>query len=141
MHTLPREKAVIRYQVRRGRSRIEGTGVFAGTEIPRRVKIGEVTGELIPIRVARIRAEGRSRICLVDVSDKLALDCTKGNVLRHLNHSCDSNAYLRISRNRVEVYARKDIRRGDEITVDYGESPHGGGMKCACGQRYCREKI
>jgi SET domain-containing protein len=115
--------------------------VFAGTAIPRRVKIGEVTGDLISVRVARNRAKGQSRICLVDVSDRLTLDCTNGNVLRHLNHSCDSNAYLRISRSRVEVYARKDIRRGEEITVDYGESPHSGGMKCTCGRRYCRGKI
>ena len=80
-------------------------------------------------------------MCLVDVNDAYALDCTKGNVLRHLNHSCNANAYLRIFRNRVEVYAKRDIRRGEEITVDYGETPHGGGMDCTCRQQGCRGKI
>jgi SET domain-containing protein len=132
---------MLRYPVRAAVSKIEGTGVFAGSAIPRRAKIGEVTGELISIRTARRRAKMRCRLCLVDVSDTLALDCTKGNALRFLNHSCRSNAFLRIFRRRVEVYARRSIRKGEEITVDYGESPHRGGMQCGCRQKACRDRI
>ena len=80
-------------------------------------------------------------MCLIDLSDTRALDCTKGNLLRLLNHSCRANAFLRIFRERVEVYARRDIRTGEEITVDYGESPHSGGMKCGCGHKGCRDSI
>jgi len=132
---------MIRYNVKSAPSVIEGTGVFADITIPNRVKIGEVTGELISIRIARKRARGKCRMCLIDVSDTQALDCTRGNVLRHLNHSCGPNAYLRIIRNRVEVYAKRAIRKGEEITVDYGVSPHKGGMKCGCGHPACRDKI
>ena len=132
---------MIKYPVRSGRSAIAGRGVFAETRIPRRAKIGEVTGEIISVRTARRRARGRCRICLIDVSDTHAIDCTGGNVLRLLNHSCQSNAYLRIFRNRVEVYSRRPIRRGEEITVDYGESPHSGGMRCACGHPRCRGRV
>jgi SET domain-containing protein len=132
---------MIRFAVRSGPSRIEGTGVFAVAGIPGRAKIGEVTGELIDIRTARKRARGRCRICLIDVSDTQALDCTAGNLLRHLNHSCGSNAFLRIFRNRVEVYSRRGIRKGEEITVDYGVSPHRGGMPCRCGHPACRSSI
>jgi len=132
---------MLRYPVISRSSAIEGTGAFAGSSIPARAKIGEVTGELVPIRTARKRARKQCRICLVDVSDTHALDCSNGNVLRHLNHSCGSNAFLRIIRNRVEVYARRAIRSGEELTVDYGESPHRGGMKCRCGHRDCRDRI
>ena len=132
---------MIRFKLTTARSTIEGTGVFAGQRIPRRAKIGEVTGELISIRTARMRAKGRCRMCLVDVSDTRALDCTRGNALRHLNHSCRSNAFLRIVRDRVEVYAKRDIRKGEELTVDYGESPHSGGMRCRCGVPGCRDRI
>jgi SET domain-containing protein len=132
---------MIKYRVRSAPSPIEGTGVFAVARIPRRAKIGEVTGEVISIRTARRRARGSCRLCLIDVSDTRAIDCTKGNILRLLNHSCRSNAFLRIFRERVEVYARRDIRAGVEITVDYGESPHSGGMKCRCGHRDCRDAI
>ena len=132
---------MIRYPVRTAASPIEGTGAFAGALVPKRAKIGEVTGQLISIREARRRAKKRCRLCLVDVSDTLALDCSQGNALRFLNHSCRSNAFLRIFRNRVEVYARRTIRMGEEITVDYGESPHRGGMQCGCGRKGCRDRI
>ena len=132
---------MIKHPVRSAASPIEGTGVFAAGKISRRAKIGEVTGEIISIRTARRRAKGRCRICLIDLNDTVALDCTGGNALRHLNHSCRPNAFLRIFRERVEVYAQRDIKAGEEITVDYGESPHSGGMKCGCGHRECRDSI
>jgi SET domain-containing protein len=132
---------MIKYQVRSAPSPIEGTGVFAAVKIPRRAKIGEITGDIISIRTARRRARSGCRLCLIDLNGTHAIDCTKGNILRHLNHSCRSNAFLRILRHRVEVYARRDIRTNEEITVDYGESPHSGGMKCGCGHSLCRERI
>jgi len=132
---------MINYSIRTARSAIEGRGVFAASQIPRRRKIGEVTGEIISIRTARTRAKGKCRICLIDLSSTHALDCTGGNALRLLNHSCRSNAFLRISRHRVEVYAKRDIRKGEEITVDYVESAHSVGMKCGCGQKACRDTI
>ena len=132
---------MINFPVRSGRSAIAGRGVFATAPIPRRVKIGEVTGEVISVRTARHRARGRCRMCLIDLSDTRALDCSKGNALRLLNHSCRPNAFLRIIRDRVEVYARRIIKKGEEITVDYGESPHSGGMRCGCGQARCRSRI
>jgi SET domain-containing protein len=132
---------MINYPIKLAPSPIQGRGVFAQARIPRRAKIGEVTGEIIPLRTARKRAKGSCWICLIDVSDTHALDCTNGNVLRRLNHSCGPNAFLRIYRNRVEVYARRSIKRGEEITVDYGETPHDGGMKCRCGQAGCRDRI
>ncbi len=132
---------MLRYRVRPDRSSIEGRGAFAAEAIPGRAKIGEITGELISIRAARQRARGRCRMCLIDISGTQALDCTKGNVLRFLNHSCRPNAYLRVFREQVEVYARRRIRNGEELTVDYGESPHSGGMKCRCGHPDCRDRI
>ncbi|MEK6742761.1 MAG: SET domain-containing protein-lysine N-methyltransferase [Nitrospirota bacterium] len=132
---------MIRHAVRIAPSSIEGRGVFAQAPIPGRRKIGEVTGEIISIRTARKRAKGKCRICLIDLSHTHALDCTGGNALRLLNHSCRSNAFLRIVRDRVEVYAKRAIRKGEEITVDYVESAHSGGMKCGCGQNGCRDTI
>lgn len=132
---------MIHYNVKSAASTIEGTGVFAGAPIPRRVKIGEVTGSIISLQQARKMAKVRCSLCLIDLNDTHALDCTQGNILRHLNHSCGSNAFLRIFRNRVEVYAKRDIRSGEEITVDYGVTPHRGGMICKCGHSKCRDKI
>ena len=132
---------MINYRIRSARSAIEGRGVFSQEKIPGRRKIGEVTGEIISVRMARNRAKGKCRICLIDLSNTHALDCTGGNALRLLNHSCRSNAFLRICRNRVEVYAKRDVKKGEEITVDYVESAHSGGMKCVCGHPECRDTI
>ena len=132
---------MLRYKVRAARSPIEGRGAFAAEAVPARAKIGEITGELIAVGTARKRARRRCRICLIDISTTKALDCTKGNVLRFLNHSCRPNAFLRVVRERVEVYAKQRIGSGAEITVDYGESPHSGGMKCRCGLPGCRDRI
>ncbi len=132
---------MLNFKVREHRSAIEGRGAFAEIAIPSRAKIGEITGELISVRTARQRARGRCRMCLIDISGTQALDCTKGNVLRFLNHSCRPNSFLRVFRKRVEVYAKRAIRSGEELTVDYGESPHSGGMKCRCGYPDCRDRI
>ena len=34
--------------------------------------------------------------------------------------------------------ALRSIKRGAELTVDYGETPHKGGMRCGCGAANCR---
>ena len=72
--------------------------------------------------------ERRARIYLIELNSRAALDCSSDPLFRHLNHSCRPNCYLRIIRGRVEVYALRSIAPGVELTVDYGETPHVGGM-------------
>ena len=132
---------MLNYEIKSGRSSIEGIGVFSSNKIPPRAKIGEITGEIISIREARKRALGKCKICLIDLDSKHALDCTKGNVLRHLNHSCGPNVFMRVYRKRVEIYARRAIKPGEELTLDYGETPHDDGMECRCGDSACRSRI
>jgi SET domain-containing protein len=124
-----------------GRSRIHGRGLFAVVPIRRRRKLGEITGELRRLPQARHDHQGRAIIQLVELSRRWALDCTRGNRFRHLNHSCRANCYLRIFRRRVEVYSRGPIAAGCELTVDYGETQHHGGMPCRCGAPGCRDRI
>lgn len=51
-----------------------------------------------------------------------------------LNHSCDPNAM----RNGVNVFAWKDIRAGEEITIDYRLNAFGGERwDCSCGSAGC----
>lgn len=122
-------------------SRIHGRGLFATERIPRRMKLGELSGVLRPIREANRDHQQRRVIKLVEVSRRWALDCTDGNHFSLLNHSCQANCYLRIIRRRVEVYSRGPIRSGAELTVDYGETMHPDGMGCQCGVPGCRSRI
>lgn len=123
------------------RSRIHGRGVFTTGAVLRRCRLGFVTGELRRLPAARQDHQRRAVMQLVEISRRWALDCTQGNAFRHLNHSCRSNCYLRVHRRRVEVYSRGPIAAGVELTVDYGETMHRGGMGCRCGAEGCRSRI
>ena len=120
-------------------SRIDGLGAFAAEAIPSRRKIGEIRGETLSVREARIRATRRERIMIVEVSDKTAIDFThSADPMRYTNHGCRPNARLCIRQGRVEFYALRDIAPGEEITVDYGETHHEGKLACRCGMPGCR---
>ena len=120
-------------------SAIDGHGAFAAEAIPPRLKIGEIRGETISVVEARIRATRAERIMIVELSDKKAIDFSKStDPMRYTNHSCQPNARLCIRQGRVEFYAVKAIKPGDEITVDYGETHHEGKLRCQCGAPGCR---
>jgi uncharacterized protein len=119
-------------------STIDGQGAFAGEPIPARRKIGEIRGEAISVKEARRRAKGVARIMLVELSERRAIDASQSaDPLRFANHSCQPNAVLRIRQGRVEFYAMRDVRVGEELTVNYGETHHEGKLRCRCGAPGC----
>jgi len=122
-------------------SRIHGSGVFANQPFTKRKKLGEVTGKIIGARRALREIARQTRIYFVQLDERHGLDCSRGNAFGRLNHCCAPNCYLRIIRHRVEVYALRSIRRGEELTIDYGQTPHRAGMKCSCGAPRCKGRI
>jgi uncharacterized protein len=119
-------------------SRIDGRGAFAAEAVPARRKIGEIRGESISVREARRRASGVARIMIVELSEKRAIDASRGDdPLRFTNHSCRPNAVLRIRQGRAEIYAMRDLAPGEEITVNYGQTHHEGTLRCRCGVPGC----
>ena len=120
-----------------GPSSITGRGLFAGCAIPSRAKIGEFEGELISIREARRRAQGRKVVAIIELAGK-AIDATAtGRCFRYINHSCAPNSFTRLTKHRAEFYALRKIHAGEELTVDYGESHHDGKLPCKCGAAGC----
>src|SRR3954465_2410560 len=137
---LPTWREIYRALVVR-RSRIVGRGLFAGTAIARRAKIGEFEGEVIGLREARRRAKGQRVIAIVEL-ERHALDATRmKHGFRFINHSCAPNTFFRCTPERAEIYALRDIAAGEELTVDYGESQHDGKLPCRCGAPRCRGAI
>jgi SET domain-containing protein len=125
-----------------GPSPIDGQGVFAAESIPKRLKIGEIRGESISVAEARIRATRSDRIMIVELSSRKAIDFSRSSdPMRYTNHSCQPNARLCIRQGRVEFYAVCDIGRGDEITVNYGETHHEGRLVCRCGAPGCLGRL
>ncbi len=123
------------------KSAIHGVGVHTLASLPARKKIGELTGPLLPLRVARKLVRDQERIFLVEIDDRWALDCSCGSALGHVNHSCAPNCYLRIIGKRVEMYTLRRVRANSELTIDYIETPHATGMTCVCGNKSCRGRL
>lgn len=121
-------------------SPIEGLGVlalgsFRSGQLIRTVNIvREVTAE------APLRPELGEREDHCDYPDgKVVLI---GPPDRHLNHSCDPNAWLRHERTACQIVARCDISVGEEITVDYSINLSGGdAWPCHCGATRCRGRV
>jgi SET domain-containing protein len=124
------------------KSHIQGKGLFTDVPVPARRKLGEFTGERISTREAAKRARGAKRIAIVDVTEREAIDgSVRGGPFQFLNHSCEANLFIRIAYGRVEFYARRNIKAGEELTCDYGLSYHEGELACQCGTAKCKRFI
>ena len=96
-------------------SRIHGFGLFAQAFIPTESYIGAYVGP-------PAEEDGRYVLWIEDDDGKWA-GVDGSNVLRYLNHSPTPNTEL----NGTELFALRDIERGEEITIHYGEDWADGG--------------
>lgn len=132
----------MRFQLKTKKSRIAGTGAFALSDIPKGKKIGEMAGELISYREAqrRVKQQPGGVLLMVEFDNEpIALDASiNRNELSYINHSCSPNTYMRRAYRKVEFYSLKNIKKGDELTCDYGETHHDGKLKCGCKSPDCR---
>ncbi len=119
-------------------SKIDGNGAYALQSIPARRKIGNMDGEVISLREARKRAAKVKRIAMVEFGDGRALDATHDKSLRFINHSCGPNTYMRVAHSMVEFYTLRDIKKGEELTCNYGPTHHDGKLPCRCGAPGCK---
>jgi uncharacterized protein len=122
-------------------SPIEGRGCFARVHIARGKKIAEYTGEKISNREAKRRA-GRRRLRICEINDRWSLDGSRGgNGTHYINHSCEPNSYMKILYDHILLLALRDIRSGEEITLDYHSTLHSDRKRCTCGAQSCRGTI
>lgn len=118
-------------------SAIEGLGLFAarpfraGERIRRINVVREVTPD------APLRPELGERQDHCDYPDGRVV--LFGYPDRHINHSCDPNAYALYEGAATYLVARRDTAAGDEITCDYNINITGGSSwPCHCGAERCR---
>lgn len=127
------------YKLLNKKSKIEGTGAYALQTIPARKKIGDLGGVIITEREAIKRRKNVKQIAMVDLENNLVLDASVNpNSLRYINHCCEPNSYIRVTKNRVEFYSLRKINIGEELSADYGETHHHGTLPCRCGAKKCR---
>ncbi len=119
-------------------SAIHGKGIFAARDIPAGTEIIEYRGRVITHRQADqwygvYEGEDDGHTFLLTLNDKFILDANvDGNWARWINHSCDPNCELLLwehesgdpRRERVLISAIRRIRKGEELTYNYGIEAH-----------------
>jgi uncharacterized protein len=122
-------------------SGIHGVGVFAGRDFAAgetvlRMDDSRVVDEGHPLRP---ELGEYAHHCDYLEGGKVIL---QGYPERHINSSCDPNAYARRSSGESVMVARRAIRAGEEITGDYIIDCHGGIVwTCNCGSPRCRRVV
>lgn len=118
-----------KYEVRRTAT---GLGLFALQPIPKGKRIVEYTGP----RISNEEVEKSRGKYFFGVNSKWSIDGSpRSNVARYINHSCRPNAEAIISKGRVWIWSRRNIKPGEEIAYDYGKEYFEGviepiGCKC-----------
>lgn len=58
---------------------------------------------------------------------------------KYINHSCDPTTYVKTINGIRNVFAMRDIKKGEEITYDYSINGFNNGtFECHCGSPICR---
>lgn len=135
------------------RSPIQGVGAFALQDIPKGTRLIEYTGEKITNAEADRRydedAMRRHHTFLFVLNQRTCLDAAfGGNESMFINHSCDPNCEVIISRGRIWIEAGENIEAGSEILYDYDYDDDPKYTEadlrfygCSCGAKNCRGTI
>jgi SET domain-containing protein len=123
------------------RSKIHRYGVYANERIPPNRKVIEYTG----LRLNRKQAaavDGGEYTYLFAVDDYWTLDGARGGSgAEIINHSCEPNLISRVMKGHVLYMSYREIKKGEELTIDYNFSDFKEATPCSCGAGTCRGTI
>lgn len=124
-------------------SGIHRWGLYAEDFIPKNRKVIEYRGERINRRETRKRSdEQASMIYLFTLDSYWTLDgAVGGSGAEYINHCCDPNIRTLITKGHILYMAARDIKKGEELTVDYHFSKDVDKIPCKCGSAKCRGTI
>lgn len=98
-----------------------GLGLFAMEDIKKGKKIIQYIGKKITNR----EADEKPNRYIFEINSKYSIDGSPlYNIARYANHSCAPNgitATYPSARDKIFIEARKNIKAGEEITIDYGK--------------------
>ena len=123
-------------------SKIHRWGVYAGEPIPKGKKVIEYTGERISRRETKRRAETAEFNYLFTLDSYWTLDgSVNGSGAEFINHSCDPNIAAKVINGHILYMSKRDIRKGEELTIDYHFPKEDETVQCSCGTKKCRGTI
>ncbi len=124
------------------KSKIDKNGLYANRDIKQGTRIIEYKGKIISNRQSEedSKFDNDKAIYLFNINKKYDLDGDfKFNTARLINHSCDPNCEVFGSGLKVWVYAMKNIKKGEELSYDYGFNYDKDykNFPCKCGSKKC----
>jgi SET domain-containing protein len=130
--------ARVKVRVRVGKSRIAGHGLFTLQDIHKDTRIMPYVGERIGKKES-VQRLTQGNAYIFTFSDQYDIDGNVlGNAARYINHSCDPNCEVEITRRRIWIVARRMIRAGEELSYNYGYGmEHYGDFPCTCKATHC----
>ena len=131
------------YQIKKSQIDNKGRGLYATKDIKEGTKIINYIGKIITNKEVEKsdKYDNKKPIYLFTLNKTYSLDGDyKFNVAGLVNHSCDANARYDGKGLKIWITADKDIKKGEEITCDYGFSFDKHDYKqfpCKCGSKNC----
>ena len=130
------------YKIKKSNIDRKGRGLYATRDIKEGTRIIDYVGKLITKKQTEESAKfaNANPIYLFNINKRYDLDGdVSWNTARLINHSCSNNCDYNGSGLKLWVVAIKDIKKGNELTCDYGFS-YDENFKdfiCKCGSKNC----
>ena len=116
-------------------SKIEGKGVFAGTDFKKGDIVMKWDDSVILTKNEAKKIPKMYRKYLVFFKSQYIMAQSPE---KYLNHSCEPNT----KEGKLCDVAANDIKKGEELTTDYSiNAPPHIKMKCVCGSKKCKKII
>ncbi len=124
------------------KSKIDKNGLYANCNIKRGTKIIEYKGKLVTVKNSEKdpKFDNSKAIYLFGINKKYDLDGNFSfNTARLINHSCEPNCEVFGEGLKVWIFAMKNIKKGEELSYDYGFSfdQDYKNYPCNCGSKNC----
>lgn len=100
-------------------SGIHGNGLFALTDIQADELVMTIQGEVISTEECIRREEEDQNVYIFWNGDNY-IDASLTEKIKFINHDCEPNCYVDDYGDTLALYTAREIKAGDELTIDYG---------------------
>lgn len=98
---------------------LTGLGLFTNKDIPAGKRIVEYVGPVVTTE----EVDRRRGKYFFEIDENFSIDGSpRSNIARYINHSCRPNAEAFVTGRRIWIWSKKNIKAGEQITINYGKT-------------------
>ncbi|GAB4299088.1 MAG: hypothetical protein Kow0098_25220 [Ignavibacteriaceae bacterium] len=102
-------------------SGIHGRGIFTNVDIPKGSVIMRIEGEIISAEECMRREDEEDNVYIFWIDDDCYIDTSETDKIKFINHNCEYNCDIEDADDvSLLLVAARDIKAGEELTIDYG---------------------